>query len=140
MKQTLENIRLAALQSLEEANTPAALDELRVKWLGKKGELTAVLKMMGKLSPEERPIMGQIANAVRSEIEATLEARKAAVNAAALEKKLEELAEFHGFERYGVAAQFSNGETWYTKIEKPKKAKSVYAVSAKVNAPAMVGA
>ena len=57
-----------------------------------------------------------------------------------LEKKLEELAEFHGFERYGVAAQFSNGETWYTKIEKPKKAKSVYAVSAKVNAPAMVGA
>lgn len=58
-----------------------------------------------------------------------------------LGKKLEELAEFHGFERYGVSAQFSNGETWYTKIEKPKKKKkSVYAVSANVNAPAMVSA
>jgi len=58
MKQTLENIRVQALASLEEATTPAALEELRVKWLGKKGELTAVLKMMGKLSAEERPVMG----------------------------------------------------------------------------------
>ena len=76
MKQTLENIRLQALASLEEAATPAALEELRVKWLGKKGELTAVLKMMGKLSAEERPVMGQLANAVRAEIEAKLEERR----------------------------------------------------------------
>ena len=88
MKQTLENIRLQALASLEEAQTPAALDELRVKWLGKKGELTAVLKMMGKLSAEERPVMGQLANAVRAEIEAKLEQRKTAINAAVLEAKL----------------------------------------------------
>ena len=92
MKQTLENIRLQALASLEEAQTPAALDELRVKWLGKKGELTAVLKMMGKLSPEERPVMGQLANAVRAEIEAKLEQRKTAIDAAVLENKLAEEA------------------------------------------------
>ena len=89
MKQTLENIRVAALASLEEAKTPADLEELRVKWLGKKGELTAVLKMMGKLSPEERPVMGQLANSVRAEIESKLDERKAAINAAALDAKLE---------------------------------------------------
>ena len=89
MKQTLENIRQAALASLAEAKTPADLEELRVKWLGKKGELTAVLKMMGKLTPEERPVMGQLANAVRAQIEAKLEERKAAIHAAVLEAKLE---------------------------------------------------
>ena len=88
MKQTLENIRVQALASLEEATTPAALEELRVKWLGKKGELTAVLKMRGKLSAEERPVRGQLANAVRAEIEAKLEQRKATIHAAVLEAKL----------------------------------------------------
>ena len=90
MKQQLEQIRLQAIAALQEANTPAVLEDLRVKFLGKKGELTAVLKQMGKLSPEERPVMGQVANAVRAEIEETLEARKTAVNAAVLEAKLQE--------------------------------------------------
>ena len=88
MKQQLENIRVQALASLDAAETPAALDELRVKWLGKKGELTAVLKMMGKLSAEERPVMGQLANSVRAEIEAKLEQRKTAIGAAVLQAKL----------------------------------------------------
>ena len=88
MKQQLENIRVQALAALEAAETPAALEELRVSLLGKKGELTAVLKQMGKLSPEERPIMGQVANAVRADIEAKLEQRKAIINAAVLEQKL----------------------------------------------------
>ena len=88
MKQQLENIRQQALASLEAAASPAELEELRVKWLGKKGELTAVLKMMGKLSPEERPIMGQMANSVRAEIEAKLEEAKAAIGAKVLEAKL----------------------------------------------------
>ena len=88
MKEQLELIKQNALAALEAAETPAALDEQRVKWLGKKGELTAVLKMMGKLSPEERPVMGALANAVRAEIEAKLESRKAAINAAVLEAKL----------------------------------------------------
>ena len=64
MKAQLEQIKINALAALDAAETPAALEELRVKLLGKKGELTAVLKMMGKLSPEERPVMGQLANAL----------------------------------------------------------------------------
>ena len=88
MKAQLEQIKINALAALEAAETPAALEELRVKLLGKKGELTAVLKMMGKLSPEERPIMGQMANAVRADIEAKMEERKAAIHAAVLEAKL----------------------------------------------------
>ncbi len=88
MKQQLENIRLQALAAMDAAANPAALEELRVQYLGKKGELTAVLKMMGKLSAEERPIMGQMANAVRGEIEAKLDERKTALNAAALDAKL----------------------------------------------------
>ena len=88
MKQQLESIREQALAALEEASTPAALEELRVKLLGKKGELTAVLKQMGKLSAEERPVMGQMANSVRSAIEEKLEQRKQTIHAAALEAKL----------------------------------------------------
>ena len=88
MKAHLEQIKINALAALDAAETPAALEELRVKLLGKKGELTAVLKMMGKLSPEERPVMGQMANAVRAEIENMLEERKAAIHAAVLEAKL----------------------------------------------------
>ena len=88
MKEQLEQIRQTAMSALDAAQTPAALEELRVKVLGKKGELTAVLKQMGKLSAEERPVMGQIANAVRAEIEQKLEARKTAIDAAVLEAKL----------------------------------------------------
>ena len=88
MKAQLEAIKLQAMTDLDNATTPAALEEIRVKLLGKKGELTAVLKQMGKLSPEERPMMGQIANTVRAEIEEKLEARKVAINAAVLEQKL----------------------------------------------------
>ena len=88
MKQQLENIRQQALAALDAAGDLAALEELRVKLLGKKGELTAVLKQMGKLSAEERPVMGQLANSVRAAIEAELETRKAQLNAAVLEAKL----------------------------------------------------
>ena len=88
MKKQLEQIRSSALEALEAAATPAALEELRVKLLGKKGELTAVLKQMGKLSAEERPVMGQLANNVRAQIEEKLENRKAEIHAAALEAKL----------------------------------------------------
>ena len=88
MKQQLENIRLEALAALDAADSPAALEELRVKYLGKKGELTAVLKMMGKLSAEERPVMGALANTVRAEIEGKLEDAKASIGAKVLEAKL----------------------------------------------------
>ncbi len=88
MKEQLEQIKQRALEALDAAETPAALEELRVKLLGKKGELTAVLKLMGKLSAEERPVMGQLANSVRAQIEQKLESRKASIHAAALEAKL----------------------------------------------------
>ncbi len=88
MKAQLEQIKQQALSALEAADTPAALDEVRVKFLGKKGELTAVLKQMGKLSAEERPVMGQLANAVRAEIEEKLEQYKLSINAKVLEAKL----------------------------------------------------
>ena len=88
MKEQLELIQQNALSALDAAQTPADLEEIRVKFLGKKGELTAVLKMMGKLSAEERPVMGQLANTVRATIESRLETRKAAIDAAVLEAKL----------------------------------------------------
>ena len=88
MKQQLENIRLEALAALEQADSPAALEEIRVKYLGKKGEVTAVLKMMGKLSAEERPVMGALANTVRAEIETKLDEAKTSIGAKVLEAKL----------------------------------------------------
>ena len=69
MKDQLEKLRLAALQAVEECADPAALENVRVRFLGKKGEITSILKMMGGLSPEERPIMGQLANKVRQTVE-----------------------------------------------------------------------
>ncbi len=88
MKNKLEQIRQQAISALDGATTPAVLDELRVKFLGKKGELTAVLKQMGSLSAEERPVMGQIANSVRADIEKKLEERKTEINAAVLNARL----------------------------------------------------
>ncbi len=88
MKEQLELIKKQAMEALVAADSPAALDEIRVRYLGKKGELTAVLKLMGKLSAEERPIMGQMANTVRAEIEQELEKRKTAIDAAVLEQRL----------------------------------------------------
>jgi len=88
MREQLEKIRVQAIADLNAAQTPAALEELRVKLLGKKGELTAVLKQMGKLSPEERPVIGQVANSVRAAIEEQLECRKAQIDASVLEAKL----------------------------------------------------
>ena len=92
MKQQLEQIRRSAMQDLDQASNPAALEDLRVRLLGKKGELTAVLKQMGKLSAEERPLIGQLANQVRAEIEAHLEERRTALHAIALEKQLRDEA------------------------------------------------
>ena len=88
MKEQLAKIRAAALEAIADSNAAAALDSVRVKYLGKKGELTAVLKQMGKLSPEERPVMGQLANEVRSSLETAIESQSAALAEKALEEKL----------------------------------------------------
>ena len=86
---TLSDIKRRVEEELQALDGSAALENLRVRVLGKKGELTAVLKQMGKLSAEERPVMGQMANAVRAKLEDALEKRRAALDAAALESKLE---------------------------------------------------
>ena len=88
MKAQLEAIRSAALEAIGGVHSAAELDAVRVQYLGKKGELTAVLKQMGKLSPEERPVMGQLANEVRSSLEAAIESQSAALAEKALEEKL----------------------------------------------------
>ena len=72
MKEALERIEQSAKQALSTAADAKVLEEIRVKYLGKKGEITAILKQMGKLSAEERPIMGQLANKVRADIEEAL--------------------------------------------------------------------
>ena len=88
MKEQLAKIRGEALAAFEAAENSAVLDALRVQYLGKKGELTAVLKQMGKLSAEERPAMGQLANEVRAALEEAIEVAAKKLEAAALEAKL----------------------------------------------------
>ena len=69
MKEKLEQIKAAAQKAIAEAADEKGIDDIRVRFLGKKGELTAILKQMGGLSPEERPIIGQLANKIRAELE-----------------------------------------------------------------------
>ena len=88
MKEQLATIRAAALEAFASAKDSAELDALRVQYLGKKGELTGVLKMMGKLSAEERPAMGQLANQVRADLEAALDEASVKLAEAALEAQL----------------------------------------------------
>ena len=88
MKEQLAKIKAEALSAFAQAKDAAGLDALRVKYLGKKGELTGVLKMMGKLSPAERPVMGQLANDVRAALETALEESGKKLEAAALELRL----------------------------------------------------
>ena len=92
MKEQLATIRAQALAAIESASDSAALDALRVQYLGKKGELTAVLKQMGKLSAEERPVMGQLANEVRAVLESAIEAQAAVLADKALEQRLRDEA------------------------------------------------
>ena len=89
MKQQLEEIKSRAAAVLANAKLPQEIDELRVRFLGKKGELTGILKEMGKLSPEERPVIGQLANEVRSWIETDIETRLTEIKASQMAARLE---------------------------------------------------
>lgn len=89
MKEMMEKLRAASLEAVLGAENVEALEGLRVRYLGKKGELTAILRQMGSLSAEERPVMGQLANALRADIEKAIDERRQALSAALLEKKLE---------------------------------------------------
>ena len=90
MKEKLQHIQEEAAKRIQEANSLDKLNEVRVAFLGKKGELTAVLKGMKDVAPEDRPKVGQWVNEVRAELEGLLEETKAKLEAEALEKKLRE--------------------------------------------------
>lgn len=88
MKEQLSAIKAAAEAQLKAATDLAELEQLRIRFLGKKGELTAAMKEMGKLSKEERPAMGKLANEVRSFVENALSEKAEALKKAAAAAKL----------------------------------------------------
>ena len=88
MKEQLQNIKETTLAEIAAISDAKALEDLRVKVLGKKGELTAILKQMGGLSAEERPVIGQLANEVRTEIEKALSDKQTALKSAQLAEQL----------------------------------------------------
>ena len=90
MKQLMQELRENSIKAIVDCGSAEELEALRVKYLGKKGELTGILRQMGKLSAEERPVMGQLANELREDIENALEKRKEELSSVMLEKKLKE--------------------------------------------------
>ncbi|MCD8090736.1 MAG: phenylalanine--tRNA ligase subunit alpha [Clostridiales bacterium] len=88
MKDKLLEVKARALESLADVSDLKQLDDIRVRLMGKKGELTALMKGMGKLSKEERPVMGQLANEVRTSIEAEIERSKKRLEQQAMTLKL----------------------------------------------------
>ena len=88
MKAQLDNISVAAAQEIASASDKASLETVRIKYLGKKGALTAILRGMGALTPEERPVIGAYANTVRANIEAFLEEKGASLASEELKNAL----------------------------------------------------
>lgn len=79
MKEKIESIKSAALFAIEQATTSSGLNDVRVRFLGKSGEITSLMKLLGTVSKEERPAMGKALNDVRVQIESALDAKTAAV-------------------------------------------------------------
>ena len=88
MKERLEQIKKEAIEQIKASDMPEKLNDVRVRFLGKKGELTAVLKGMKDVAPEERPRVGQLVNETRSAIEAIMEETKQKMEKAIREEKL----------------------------------------------------
>lgn len=88
MNEQLEKIRAKAAEAIAEAVGEREIEDLRVRYLGKKGELTAILKQMGGLTAEERPKIGQLANQVRESIETTIASRAEQIKRQSREKRL----------------------------------------------------
>ena len=89
MKDQIKQIRIDAEEAIKSATSEQEIEALRIRFLGKKGELTAILKQMGGVSPEERPVIGQLANEVRSYIENEIATISAQLKSLAASKKLE---------------------------------------------------
>ena len=88
MLNKLNEIELASLAEIASASSTTELDSLKVKYLGKKGALTSILRGLGALTPEERPVIGAAANVVRQKIEENIDARSAELSALQLKAKL----------------------------------------------------
>lgn len=89
MKEKLQAIQSQALEEIENVDDTKALQELKVSFLGKKGSLTSVMRGMGKLSKEERPVIGEIANEVRQAITNAIEEKQSVLEAREMEEKLQ---------------------------------------------------
>lgn len=89
MKDQIKQIRIDAEEAIKSATSEQEIEALRIRFLGKKGELTAILKQMGGVSPEERPIIGQLANELRSYIENEIATISTQLKSLAASKKLE---------------------------------------------------
>lgn len=90
MREKLEQIKSSALEAINNASDLKVLEDLRVQYLGKKGELTAVLRGMKDLTAEERPVVGQMANEVREALEVALADKKVGLESEAVNQKLKE--------------------------------------------------
>jgi len=88
MKEKLQQLKNEALGVIGAVDIGQMLETLRVKYLGKKGEITAILKQMGSLPPEERPVIGQLANRIRADIEDAITEKSAEIEARSMARKL----------------------------------------------------
>ncbi len=88
MQEQISKIREVAVEEIQKATNAKELDEARVKFLGKKGELTLILRGMGALSPEERPAIGSLVNEVRDELENKIKEGEKHFSDSEIEKKL----------------------------------------------------
>ncbi len=88
MKDRLESMQRSAHAALAQADSEAALQEVRIRFLGRKGEMTAIMKEMGALSPEERPLVGALANRIKDDLESALEERLASLREEEISRRL----------------------------------------------------
>lgn len=89
MEKEIVEIKENSIKEITNCKEQKELNDLKVKYLGKKGELTAVLRGMGKLTPEERPVIGSLVNQVRDELEILIQQKEKEFKRKELEKKLE---------------------------------------------------
>ena len=88
IEEKLNNLSLTAKNNIDNSNTHEELDQLRVSLLGKKGALSIILRIMGQLSDTERPIVGQKANLIKTNLQKLIGERKNQLNVEALEQKI----------------------------------------------------
>ena len=118
MREMMLRLQEAALKAIRESEDADSLEALRVRYLGKKGELTGILRQMGKLSAEERPQMGQLANQLRAELEASIEERRRELNEAKLARKM--LQETVDVTLPGETPRLGHKHPMYNALDRPQ--------------------